>query len=302
MSEADSCSVEAGAVVFRDTGTTPLLPDTFTGFMVTANPEFEVAARAELQRYDSRLQPGQTILPGLFLVKSPRCAGEFCTALVNDPPIYVHHLFLVQGTVTLPRVADDLQRLVASVSELPRLSEILAGTHFAVQARLLGNEAGQSRGYSYSSFAIKERLAQIIVEKTDAVEKILEPTEVLSVVCAGDVAYLGLSPAEQNLSSWPGGMHRFARRPEQISRAELKLLEAFEVFGLQLNGRGEALDLGAAPGGCSRLLLKFGFRVTAVDPAELNSRLKEYGGRLTHYRVRAEQFWSEHFVKNDATR
>ena len=122
MSEADSCSVEAGAVVFRDTGTTPLLPDTFTGFMVTANPEFEVAARAELQRYDSRLQPGQTILPGLFLVKSPRCAGEFCTALVNDPPIYVHHLFPVQGTVTLPRVAEiALQMMHATDEDIERI-------------------------------------------------------------------------------------------------------------------------------------------------------------------------------------
>jgi 23S rRNA (cytidine2498-2'-O)-methyltransferase len=94
------------------------------------------------------------------------------------------------------------------------------------------------------------------------------------------------------LSDWPGGARHFAQRPEQISRAEFKLLEALEVFGVSLPSRGLALDLGAAPGGWTRLLLEAGMNVVAVDPAKLDSRLVRQP-HLEHYRGYAEVYLEE---------
>src|SRR5207245_5904296 len=99
------------------------------------------------------------------------------------------------------------------------------------------------------------------------------PQIVVSVLCTPEKAYLGISTVEENLSDWPGGMRHFAQTPEQISRSEFKLLEALEVFGVTLPSGGRALDLGAAPGGWTRLLLEAGLRVVAVDPANLDPRL-----------------------------
>src|SRR5207248_6285352 len=115
---------------------------------------------------------------------------------------------------------------------------------------------------------------------------------VISLLCSFEKAYAGISLARENLSDWPGGMRHFAQTPEQISRAEFKLLEALELFGLTLPSQGQVLDLGAAPGGWTRLLLEAGMSVVAVDPAKLDSRLARHP-RLEHYRGYAKEYLEE---------
>jgi 23S rRNA (cytidine2498-2'-O)-methyltransferase len=103
------------------------------------------------------------------------------------------------------------------------------------------------------------------------------------------VAYAGISLAVHNLSDWAGGVRRFAREPEQISRAEFKLLEALEWFRLELPPRGIALDLGAAPGGWARVLRQHEQYVTAVDPAALHPSLQT-DKNVRHLRMTAETY------------
>ncbi len=119
-----------------------------------------------------------------------------------------------------------------------------------------------------------------------------KPVVIISILCTAEHAYLGISTAQDNLSSWPGGMRRYAQTEEQISRAEFKLLEALEIFEVALPEHGQVLDLGAAPGGWTRMLLEAGLTVIAVDPAHLDTRLDRQR-RLTHYRGYAEQFIQE---------
>ncbi len=116
-----------------------------------------------------------------------------------------------------------------------------------------------------------------------------QPSQVLSVTATAERAYIGVSPVTRNLSAWAGGQMRFAREPGQISRSEFKLLEALAVFGLSLPTHGVALDLGAAPGGWTRVLQSRGLRVVAVDPADLDPRLVGVAG-IRHVRVHAQKF------------
>ena len=90
----------------------------------------------------------------------------------------------------------------------------------------------------------------------------------------GNWAFIGLSLASHNISDWAGGVRRFRREKEQISRAEFKMLEAFEAFTSTCPPAASLLDLGAAPGGWTRVLRQKGQYVTAVDPAELHPRLR----------------------------
>ncbi|HLT60295.1 MAG TPA: FtsJ-like methyltransferase family protein [Microlunatus sp.] len=87
-------------------------------------------------------------------------------------------------------------------------------------------------------------------------------------VCLGDrQVVVGLTRAPDALVDWPGGRVRLADAPEQISRAEHKLEELFQLH--PINVQGDALDLGASPGGWTRILLRHGARrVHAVDPGE----------------------------------
>jgi 23S rRNA (cytidine2498-2'-O)-methyltransferase len=71
--------------------------------------------------------------------------------------------------------------------------------------------------------------------------------------------------------------HPFSK--DAVSRSELKLIQAFDDFGIR--GKGVAIDLGAAPGGWSHFLAKSGFKVVAIDKGELDCRkLSELGMKV----------------------
>lgn len=109
------------------------------------------------------------------------------------------------------------------------------------------------------------------------------------VLCA-DTGWLGVSPVGENYSAWAGGCRRFLREKDQVSRAEFKLLEALETFDVRLPASGTALDLGAAPGGWTRVLRGRGLSVVAVDPAGLDARVARDPG-VTHVRTTAQAYF-----------
>ncbi len=81
---------------------------------------------------------------------------------------------------------------------------------------------------------------------------------------------------------------RLAASPDQISRAEHKLEELFSLLPLTISG--DALDLGASPGGWTRILLQQGARrVHGVDPGEPAPSLARRP-ELTWHRTTAGEF------------
>lgn len=255
--------------------------------IVTAHAEFLDSALGELKRLEPRLRVVETLAPGIALCSVPD-APKCMHIAAEARPVFVRHLAPVQAVIHLNNAETDLAELAASLAELPTFPMLERGQRFSVQTRVVqGEEGGDARAYSGGK--INQLLAGAIVEETGAVEEIKKPQIVVSLLCARENAYMGISLARDNLSAWPGGMRHFAQRPEQISRAEFKLLEALEVFGVELPSRGRALDLGAAPGGWTRLLLENGLKVVAVDPAKLDPRLLRRQN-LIHFRGYAERY------------
>jgi 23S rRNA (cytidine2498-2'-O)-methyltransferase len=255
--------------------------------IITAHPEFAPVSVTELKQLDTRLTPIEELTPGVTLCDTPDVSSLMRLA-AREWPIFVRHLAPVQTITNLSNTAQDLAELAITIAHLPGLALLERGTHFSVQTRLAQIEQSQG-AHPYSGGQINQALAEMFAEETGAIEDTKKPQIIISLLCTIDKAYIGISTAEENLSSWPGGARRFAQRPEQISRAEFKLLEALEVFGVSLPSRGDALDLGAAPGGWTRLLLEAGLNVVAVDPANLDPRLTQ-GKRLEHYRGYAEDY------------
>lgn len=122
-----------------------------------------------------------------------------------------------------------------------------------------------------------------------AIESRLAGREVRRAGCAGVLTaclgerqvVVGRTPSEDALSDWPGGRLRLAETPDRISRAEHKLEELFALQPLSIEG--DALDLGASPGGWTRILLQRGARrVHAVDPGEPAPALARRGDVVWH--------------------
>ncbi|MET0384545.1 MAG: SAM-dependent methyltransferase [Polyangiales bacterium] len=111
-------------------------------------------------------------------------------------------------------------------------------------------------------------------------------------LCEPRAAAIGCTPADRALSLWPGGRARMRLGGDFPSRAARKLAEAFAWLGVT-PGAGElCVDLGAAPGGWSWLLLEKKARVIAVDPARMDAALAK-NPRLRHIQGSAFEFYPE---------
>jgi 23S rRNA (cytidine2498-2'-O)-methyltransferase len=166
------------------------------------------------------------------------------------------------------------------IEAAPLIARVPLGATASVQTRVLSGPL--------KPFQVNEALAARLAAAGHAID-VRAPEWVLSVALAGGTVFLGVSAARDNLSDWAGGCRRFAREAEQVSRAEFKLLEALEMFSIPIRSGGSALDLGASPGGWTRVLRARGLTVTAVDPAALDARLADDPG-ITHHRETAQAF------------
>ncbi len=263
--------------------------------IVTAHPEFSQEALTEVERLDKQFMRVEELAPGLILGEAPDIHVLMQKA-AKERPIFVRHLAPVQTIITLHNDEQDIGAMAMAIVALPSFGMLERGIRFSVQSRFVQTDKNASKR-PYSTGKLNQTLAEAFTEETGAIESIKKPQIIISILCTSHKSYLGISYAEANLSGWPGGARHYAQTPEQISRAEFKLLEALETFDIELPTQAKALDLGAAPGGWTRLLLDAGLQVVAVDPAHLDPRLTEHK-HLQHYYGYAEGYLEEALRKH----
>ena len=277
--------------------------------ILTCHEDATDLARAELLAAAPDAAVLLELAPGVLLCDARRPFAAVADAWRAAPPLFVRHICPVQVAQPLSGELRDLARLpemLAPAAAVGWLAAFDSQLPFSVQTRLLAPVA-------YKPFDVNRVLADHLAARTGAALDVRSPAQIVSLVVAaipgsllrhlddpqtplpsrpGNLllcALAGLSLPAENLSDWAGGMHRFAREPEQVSRAEFKLLEALAVFGIDLAPRGRALDLGASPGGWTRVLRQRGQYVTAVDPGDLDPRLAGDSG-IRHMRMTAEAY------------
>ena len=254
--------------------------------IVTCDAASEAVTLEELRRFDANGLPGTWLdtgdaVQGSLLLLDLEDTFEVFSSGVSDS-IFVRHLAPVEWQMELQGDESDLAALTGLASILaPRLDP---QDPFSVQTRILGTGK-----LPYRKVVLNETLSQELEKLSGAQMDCRHPEQVVSILCTPQHAYVGVSCAGENRSEWPGGKHRFKKEDDQISRAEFKLLEAMSVFGFEFPTQGLALDIGASPGGWSRVLASRGLKVDAVDPGDLDQRLRAYKG-VTHYRRRIQEY------------
>ncbi len=251
--------------------------------VVSFSAEFRELAFNEIRRNLGQFT-SSPIASGVFCVHFKQALRPLLTAWKKSPPVYVHHIFPVHTRVSVKATAQDLlkqlRRTLRKTTLLRRLDKKLS---FCVQARAV--DCCPSVGAEVVASALEKLARQVTKCQLD----VRSPQQVISVLITGNGCWLGLSPIEENVSPWPGGGPPIAADRERLNRAEYKLIEALRVFKISLKRGGRTLDLGAGPGGWTRVLLANGQKVTAVSPRVLVDPLLN-NDKVDYFRQMAEEF------------
>jgi len=261
-----------------------------SGLVVTFQPGMEPLAEREVHGADKRAVLHQSLEAGVWRVLPARDdpdAKRLTEALLASSPISLRHIHPVHIDIAAASASKDgLEPTVEAVS--PLAERLAPGLSWSVQTRFVGPAWEGLKAYDVND-ALAARIADPAAARGCAYDR-KSPEQVISLSLTPTRVLAGASATRANLSSWPGGMARYAGGDDALSRAKKKLMEALDVFDIALPDSGRAVDLGAAPGGWTQFLLEKGLAVVAVDPAELDPRLA--GERLTHFRGTAERFFS----------
>lgn len=225
--------------------------------------------------------PVERVGPDVGLIASATpIVGDVAAACARRPLVFIRHL---TGRVRqVPR--DEATDMDAVGEAVAAVAGGRTGTELALQVWATG-----SAGLGYRSGELYQHLAADLSRRGLSVTRTGTPV-VLSCCAAADGVHIGLNRARDSLSDWPGGRMRLARDEAQVSRAEFKLEELFQTFPLSLPAAGLAVDLGASPGGWTRVLRQRGMVVWAVDPGDLDPRVAGDAG-VHHARTTAGEFF-----------
>lgn len=236
--------------------------------VVTASANYLNQGLSELQECDRSLKPIKILEKGIAILESELSRDALISAIRGKGVVFIRHMHPVDYVAEI-----DRESFRNAVSEVLSYKYCIApGDKIAVQIRR------GSGDYAYDTAAIKNEVDDILEREFHSLPEVKEPEKVISMLLDNDKCYLGLSTPQDNLSAWSGGMVHYKKNESDISRAMFKLMEAIEVFDIDMSNYEKALDLGAAPGGWTSVLLEHGLEVTAVDTGEMDERLNKYPG------------------------
>ena len=247
-------------------------------YIFTCQPNASKIALSEYKKEDPSVKFIDWLDSGVGLIESDLSNEEMVQLIFTTPIIFTRHIFAVDSSFDRTDTPEELANQCLGFA----LGCLSQDATFSVQARTLDTDTMKSYRNEF-----RDHLSSLLSEQGYEEDK-KKASQILSAFITNKTVYLGCGSEHLNLSSWNGGMMHCAKEG-MISRAEFKLLEAVEVFGIDINNHHNAADLGAAPGGWSNELLNYGLKVTAIDPAKMDRELLK-NPNLTHFKEMTQTY------------
>lgn len=237
-------------------------------YIFTCNSKNSKLAVYEFERNDKSFSFIKWIDEGVGLFEIMLNNEELCEYIKLKPIIFVRHIFKIDGISNLNEFVD----VIVSYCK----NNIEKYSSFTVQTRC-------SKKTSISIGNISTRIVGILSNEEYKLD-VANSKYIISIFIDGDTVFWGIGNGKYNLSHWKGGMPHYSPTSKYnfVSRAEYKLIEALECFGIDIKNMEKGADLGAAPGGWTKVLVNNGLECTSIDPSFLkpeivnNSKVKYY--------------------------
>lgn len=245
----------------------------------TSNKGYAQYAQEEIRRLFTEVTFVNIVPTEIFIMELAHPEEEVLSVIKKHKPVFLRHLQPIHDKLLYTSTSQF------HAEELMKLHSITQWKHQRIAVHIRKHPAAT---FSLSNSELKEIIAQQLVDIQHCELVTQQADQIISIYINRETIYCGSATPEEHLSDWSGGAIRFKREDGQISRAKFKLLEAEQQFNCPLDQFKHALDIGAAPGGWSSLLLERGLRVTAVDPATLDPSIIHHP-RMTFLQRNASQ-------------
>lgn len=194
-------------------------------------------------------------------------------ALVSSrmPPSGLQPTFARMGFQLTHKVAWEPEAVAAALKSLAPKATTEAAGAYGLQVWVPDSDAANVRSSHLHTLVEKAQgLLGADIAPPESAPRVLADGPLIQVVGANDAeVWIGKVKQSEAVSLWPGGRARMRVAKEAPSRAAMKLAEALQWIGFGPEKGESCVDLGAAPGGWTWLLLKRGARVVAIDPAKM---------------------------------
>jgi 23S rRNA (cytidine2498-2'-O)-methyltransferase len=247
-----------------------------SAFVVTTSSGFEGKGRREILKLLPSSKVRKLFFKGNLYVECGLPEEEAVEALREADTTYLGRVFPVDAEVKISAAKASIEALYEAVS----IGDLGEGDTFRVSCTRRGSHEFRSRD-------VEVTVGMRLEEETDAVVDLKSPSKTVVVQIFQDLAYVGVSPSVNLLVKEIKRFRKYAKGERPFTRAEFKIREALKAFDVEVTNDFRALDVGAAPGGWTKVLAGMARRVVAVDPADLHPSVEEMSN-VTHLRCRAE--------------
>jgi 23S rRNA (cytidine2498-2'-O)-methyltransferase len=247
-----------------------------SAFVVTTSSGFEGKGRREILKLLPSSKVRKLFFKGNLYVDCILPEEEAVELLREADTTYLGRVFPVDAEVKISAAKASIEALYEAVS----IGDLEEGDTFRVSCTRRGSHEFRSRD-------VEVTLGMRLEEETDAVVDLKSPSKTVVVQIFQDLAYVGVSPSVNLLVKEIKRFRKYAKGERPFTRAEFKIREALKAFDVEVTNDFRVLDVGAAPGGWTKVLAGMARRVVAVDPADLHPSVEEMSN-VTHLRCRAE--------------
>ena len=248
-----------------------------SAFVVTTSSGFEGEARREILKLLPSSKVRKLFFKGNLYMECSLPEEEAVEVLREADTTYLGRVFPVDAEVKTSAAKTSVEAISDVVSGIGDLGE---GDTFRVSCTRRGSHEFRSRD-------VEVAVGMRLEEETGAVVDLKSPSKTVVAQIFQDFAYVGVTPSVNLLVKEIKRFRKYAQGKRPFTRAELKMREAIKAFDVEVTSDFGVLDVGAAPGGWTKVLAGIARRVVAVDPADLHPSVEEMSN-VTHLRCRAE--------------
>ena len=257
--------------------------DSKSAFIISTSSGFEGEARREIIKLLNTVKAEKLFLKGNLYVECNQGEDEVIETLRTSDTECIGKVYPVNMLLQISPSMDSVDLIYDAISKLGNLGK---GDSYKVSC----NRRGQ---HEFSSRDIEITVGRRLEESTGADVDLETPEKTVVVQIFQDRAYVGVSKTSNLLVKEIKKFRKYAKGERPFTRAEFKLREALKTFNIQISEEYSALDVGAAPGGWTKVLSEYVGRVVAVDPADLHTSIREYKN-VEHLKIRAENLTSDY--------